>query len=74
MSDFSDPSFSLSNDDLIPDSDDEFVSADGGSPNKVLLGTAAAVVACCCCCAATAALYYGTEPVMQMFGIPIPWL
>ena len=63
-------------DDLMSAGNNDFVSPDGngGSSKTVIAGAAAAVVACCCCCTATVALYYGTEPVMQFLGIPIPWL
>lgn len=32
-----------------------------------------AVVFVCCCCVSCAAIYYGIEPVMEFFGVPIPW-
>jgi hypothetical protein len=62
-------------DNMMPAGDDEFVPAEGSNTSKTVMAVAAGtVVACCCCCAATVALYYGTEPVMQLLGIPIPWL
>ena len=63
-------------DNLMPAGDDEFIPAEGGSSSSkaLMAGAAATVAACCCCCVGTVALYYGTEPVMQFLGIPIPWL
>ena len=46
-----------------------------GSPNKkiFLIVAVALIVFCCCCFGGFAGLYYGTEPVMELLGIPIPW-
>jgi len=32
------------------------------------------VVLCCCCLAALVGVYYGFEPLMEMMGVPLPWM
>lgn len=54
----------------------EPISQGGGgtSKNKILpIVAVALIVLCCCCFGAISALYVGTEPVMELLGIPIPW-
>lgn len=54
----------------------EVVDSDSGgnSPTRIILIVVIAlIVLCCCCCGTLAALYTGTEPVMELLGIPIPW-
>jgi hypothetical protein len=42
-------------------------------PNIFLIVVLVIIILCCCCCAVAAALFYGTEPAMELLGIPIPW-
>ncbi len=49
------------------------VPEQGSNRNKGLILMLVAVIFVCCCCFGCAALYYGTEPLMEFLGIPIPW-
>jgi len=46
---------------------------DSSKRNTALIVLIVAIVLVCCCCFGCAALFYGTEPVMELLGIPVPW-
>ena len=53
---------------------DPIVPGEGGAKtNTLLIAVLVLIILCCCCCGAAAGLYYGTEPLMELLGIPIPW-
>ncbi|MFC1996872.1 hypothetical protein ACFLXI_04600 [Chloroflexota bacterium] len=59
---------------ITPEGEPDSSGVGGSSNNKILLIVAVAlVVLCCCCFGGLAAIYIGTEPVMELLGIPIPW-
>jgi hypothetical protein len=45
----------------------------GSKRNILLIIVVIFIFLCCCCLAGVLGLYYGTEPVMELLGIPIPW-
>ena len=46
----------------------------GGTKRNILLIIVVIIILLCCCClAGFLGLYYGTEPAMELLGIPIPW-
>ena len=53
---------------------DPIASEQGGAKKNILLIVVVTlIIMCCCCFAGVAGLFYGTEPVMDLLGIPIPW-
>jgi hypothetical protein len=45
----------------------------GAKRNILLIVVVIFILLCCCCLAGILGLYYGTEPVMELLGIPILW-
>lgn len=53
---------------------ESIVQEKGGAKRNILLIVVVIfILFCCCCLAGILGLYYGTEPMMELLGIPIPW-